>query len=391
MLLDEAIRQHGQDTEVDLGPSRAAASPLVAHVTSRLEGQLKFDAARDFGKAEGTPVVALHLVLAAIDVEASRGAGQWDPRIEIDGADPRLAQAAAVAKMEALPVAKPDLLLERHRQNNRESAALGEHFADHRERVTALALQGAPQGATLAVLGAGNGNDLDLDRLCERFAEVHLVDLDGEAVARAQSRQRPDVAAKLRLRAPVDLSGCFDRLPQFRKQHATPVELANLPRTSAERVLQALPEKFDVVLSTCFLSQLMQSAYLALGARHPQLHLVACALALAHVRSLAQMVRPGGRAHIVTDTVTTETYPLEELWDAQPPRALLDHLELSNNVFSGTGPTFLRRIFSTDRLVAPLLQGPVRLQEPWLWRFSPERSYLVYALSFDRSGIVASA
>jgi hypothetical protein len=275
-------------------------------------------------------------------------------------------------------------LLQLHRKNNRESAELWPSFGEHRARVTALALTGAPAGGTLAVLGAGNCNDLALAELAARFAEIHLVDLDEEAVQRARARQPPEVAAKLVLRAPVDLSGAFARLPGFRHKPATPNDLATLPTTSVERVAAALPGSFDAIVSTCFLSQLMQSAFHSLGGQHPQLHIIACALAVAHLRSVARLLRPGGVAHLVTDTATTDTYPLEDLWDQQPPLELLEHLERTDNVFSGTGPSFLRRILATDKQVAPLLAGPPRIVEPWLWRFTEERTYLVYALSFSR-------
>jgi hypothetical protein len=272
-----------------------------------------------------------------------------------------------------------------HRQNNRQSSVLWDSFGTHRARVTALAQAAAPaEGGRLAVLGAGNCNDLDLEALAPHFRSIHLVDLDEEAVARARDRQAPEVAAKLVLHAPVDLSGAFARLGNYRRKPATAAELAVMPRNCVEGVVAALPGTFDAVMSTCFLSQLMQSAFVSLGERHPQLQMIACALALGHVRSVARLLAPGGRAHLVTDAVTTETYPLFELWDRQPPRALLEQLEKSDNVFSGTGPSFLRRILVTDAQVAPLLQGPPTLVEPWLWQFTEERSYLVYAWSFAR-------
>jgi hypothetical protein len=284
-----------------------------------------------------------------------------------------------------VPAAPPPDLAQLHRQNNRESAGLGEHFGAHRARVTALALEGAPPSGSLAVLGAGNCNDLDLAALAARFREIHLVDLDEEAVRRARDRQPPAVAARLVLHAPVDLSGAFARMSALRSRPATPAELAVLPSASAQSVLAALPGPFDVVISTCFLSQLLQSALVALGPKHEQLHIIACALALAHLRSVVGMLAPGGKAHLVTDAVTTETYPLLELWDQQPPAVLLEQLEQASNVFSGTGPAFLRRILATDKQVAPALAGPPRLVEPWLWQFNEDRTYLVYAFSFTRA------
>lgn len=237
---------------------------------------------------------------------------------------------------------------------------------------------------TLAVLGAGNCNDIDLATLAPLYREIHLVDLDEDALAAVHARQPANVAEKLRLRAPVDLSGAFARLAAFARKPATNAELALLPRTSLEQVRVALPETFDVVLSTCFLSQLMQSAFAALGEKHPQLRLIASALALAHLRTVVALARSGGSAHIVTDTVSDETYPLVELWGQQPPAALLDHLEKTDNVFSGTGPSFVRRILATDREVAQHLAGAPRLTEPWLWRFGAARTYLVYACSIER-------
>jgi hypothetical protein len=283
-------------------------------------------------------------------------------------------------------LAQPPDLFQLHRQNNRESSPLWQRFGDHRARVTQLARTAARGEGSLAVLGAGNCNDLDLEALAPHFARIHLVDLDEEALARARDRQPADVARKLVLHAPVDLSGAYARLGNYRRKPATAAELAVLPRTCVDGVTAALPGPFDVVMSTCFLSQLMQSAYVSLGESHPQLQMIACALALGHVRSVARLLAPGGRAHLVTDAVTTETYPLFELWDRQPPRALLEQLEKTDNVFSGTGPSFLRRILATDAQVAPLLDGPATLVEPWLWQFTEERSYMVYALSFQRRG-----
>ena len=50
------------------------------------------------------------------------------------------------------------------------------------------------------MLGAGNANDLDLEQLARRFDEVHLVDIDAAALARATGRQTPGVRARLRSR-----------------------------------------------------------------------------------------------------------------------------------------------------------------------------------------------
>jgi len=275
----------------------------------------------------------------------------------------------------------PPKLVDYHRKNNRATDTRWEGFAEHRTRLTALALE--PPGQTLAVLGAGNCNDLDLVALAARFREIHLVDLDEEALRRARDRQPQEVARRLVLHAPVDLSGAFDRLAAFKDKPATAAEQARLPAASAQKVLAALPGPFDVVLSACMLSQLMHSCYVALGLQHPQLHMMAAALAVAHCRSMAAMLAPGGTGLLVTDTISTETYALEELWGDRPPLQQLEQIDRENRTLTGTAPSFLRKIFREDPEVAPLATTP-RLIEPWLWRFTDDITFLTYALVFQR-------
>src|SRR5215471_11691642 len=99
----------------------------------------------------------------------------------------------------------PPALLAYHRNNNRETASSWEQFSQHRAQMTQLALEAAPEtGGRLAVLGAGNCNDLDLDALTARYREVHLIDVDVEAVRRARGRVAPEVADRLITHAPVD-------------------------------------------------------------------------------------------------------------------------------------------------------------------------------------------
>ncbi len=272
----------------------------------------------------------------------------------------------------------PPALLDYHRGNNRASAELGAHFADHRARLSALIL-GESGGGTLALLGAGNCNDVDLPALAAAHDRVHLVDLDEEALRRARDRQPPEVAVRLAL-APADLSGVFAELPRLRGKSLPPERLQALPGEAVERVLAALPGPFDTVVSCCLLSQLMHSCYLGLGP-HPQLDDIGAAVAAAHLRALVALARPGGRIVLATDVVSSESYPLEELWGQRTPGALLAHLEASGNYLSGTAPSSLRRVLAAREL--PLEQPP-RLVEPWLWRLDGNLTFLVYAFVLRR-------
>ena len=81
------------------------------------------------------------------------------------------------------------------RQNdlNRSTAENWASFAPHRKRVTDLIVGHCfRQDSRLAVLGAGNCNDLDLETLTASFALVDLFDLDAKALARGIRAQSMD-------------------------------------------------------------------------------------------------------------------------------------------------------------------------------------------------------
>jgi hypothetical protein len=279
-----------------------------------------------------------------------------------------------------LPI--PEEAVDFHRRNNRQSATFWEQFADHRARVTRLAAEAG--GGRLAVLGAGNCNDVDLTELAARFREVHLFDIDAEAVQRARARQLPATAESLVLRAPVDLSGAIPLLADLRASPATAAPIADLAGACARNVVAAIGESFDAVVSACVLSQIMHSVGRVLGVDHADLGRVRSALALAHTRSLAQLVEPGGTGVLVTDVCSSRLEPcLEKRFASGNPQALLGELEREGATLSGTAPS--SHLDALTRAGAhPPLAAAARVVGPWLWRMGPV-ALLVYANVFPRS------
>ncbi|MEM7608594.1 MAG: hypothetical protein AAF411_24840, partial [Myxococcota bacterium] len=78
--------------------------------------------------------------------------------------------------------------LRRHQRNNARLAGEWDRYAPHRRRVMALLAALLHGKSRIALLGAGNGNDVDLRALIERDHELHLFDLDAAALARAKAR-----------------------------------------------------------------------------------------------------------------------------------------------------------------------------------------------------------
>jgi hypothetical protein len=272
-------------------------------------------------------------------------------------------------------------LLELSRRNNRQSATCWDQFADHRARVMALLRETG--GARLAVLGAGNCNDVDLPALAQAFREIHLVDIDEQALRRARAKQLPEVAASLVLHAPVELGGAVDQLAAFRESRPTLEDLQALPEACARRVSAALAPRFDTVVSVGHLSQLMVGCRLALGRENPDLKPISVALACGHARSLVRLLRPGGRGILVTDTCTSKLEPdLEELWLRRKPVEAWEQLERDGKVFLGTRPSALLDALESDPFVDRRADGPHRVA-PWLWRMGP-LVFLAYGITFRR-------
>jgi len=269
-------------------------------------------------------------------------------------------------------------LLDLHAQNNRATAASWERFASHRSRVTDLLR--AAGGESLAILGAGNCNDVDLELLGSQFREIHLLDIDRAAVERARQWQAPGRATALVTHAPVDLSGCLEVLPRYRNEIPDLAELAQWSKNAASRAFGAVTMTFDTVASVCMLSQLMHACAVGLGLDHPCLQVIACATAVAHLRSLVKMVKPGGTAILITDVVSSGTFPFDDrLARGTDPLDVLAEIDRVDASLSGTSPSFTLEIMGADAEIGPMLESP-RLVTPWPWRFNDEVLYLVYAL-----------
>jgi hypothetical protein len=271
-------------------------------------------------------------------------------------------------------------LVELHVRNNDRSAGLWDLYAGHRRRLTELV---AARGArTLAVLGAGNANDLDLGVLARRFEEVHLADLDPAALERAARRQGAATRARLVLHPERELSGLLGRVPAWR-EHAPDLEtLARWPAAAAARVAAQLPGPFDVVVSDCLLSQIAWTFFRGLGDGPLLMNVLDIALAT-HLRALVALARPGGRCLLVTDVVSSETFPVDRLGATPDGEAILRDLEARRALFSGTSPAVARLMLTEDPALASRVDD-ISLEEPWPWRVSRTRTVVVYALSFRR-------
>ena len=262
-------------------------------------------------------------------------------------------------------------------------------FASQRAKVTELVCAAAAGRAgplRLCVLGAGNCNDLDLKRVSEHYAEIHLVDIDGDAVATVIARADEAARPHLRAHAPVDLSGILERMDRWKAFDVTAEELLACPGQSTQTIISSLPGPFDVVLSACLLTQLQLMVLRSLGDRHRLFEAARQIMNLIHLRSLLHLLGVGGRGLLVTDVTSDQICALERLErleEAAERVAALGTFGQTGKLFYAVEPGLLELTCRADpELRRGLCLEPIR--DAWLWRNGPQRTFLTYALEFER-------
>jgi hypothetical protein len=267
-------------------------------------------------------------------------------------------------------------------ENNQSALGHFEAFSHHRERWTKLVLDAAPEDGQgrLCILGAGNSYDLDLERLGAAYSEVHLVDLDAAALERTQKRLGKPQGFELFLHAPIDLSGLFVDIDRWKGMQLAAEDVMRLPGHTAQTLAQLLPTPFDVVASSCVLSQMQLGLLQTLGEPHPLFQAARYTLNVTHLRTLAEL---GKRALLATDVVQTQELDMTRVDPRGDLRPLLAEQLARGNVMYATQPALLRAIVSDD----PILGRAIELSEPldaWLWQNGPDTSFIVYALELSQ-------
>jgi hypothetical protein len=258
-------------------------------------------------------------------------------------------------------------------------------FASHRERLTALvAARGSGDASLrLCVLGAGNSNDLDLEQVAGVYREIHLVDIDRAALERARARQSRVTQARISCHAPVDLSGLFDRIDNWKRMQVTIEELSSAPHVASGQIVKALPGPFDVVVSACLLTQLQLAMLNVLTDRHQLFQAVRLTLNLIHMRTLVRLLAPAGRGLLVTDLTSNTTYSFDRTDPKSDLLPLVAELSAAGNVIFAAHPGQLAAVWRDDPFLSreSTLSGPL---DAWLWHNGPERTFLVYAAEITR-------
>ncbi|QDV17908.1 hypothetical protein Pan153_25640 [Gimesia panareensis] len=253
----------------------------------------------------------------------------------------------------------------------------------HRETVTGnlKRLPGA-QGGRLCVLGAGNCNDLDLKQLLQVYSEVHLVDLDRSALDYAIEAQ--GVSGEAAVVCHVgDLTGIGQQLAMLAQdKNSSEAVLDEIRERLSGTTPLELPGPFDVVCSTCILSQLILQVVNAIGETDPRFEELMKAVRAQHYRTVVELITPGGAGFIVSDFVSSESAAdLKQVPDFQFTQ-YLSQLLSSRNFFHGVHPGILLAQLQGNAPLARLVQN-VEMLPPWRWDLGA-RQYAVAGIRFER-------
>lgn len=204
----------------------------------------------------------------------------------------------------------------------------------------------------VAILGAGNCNDLDLRQLALECGEIHLFDLDREAMTGALLRQGVPELPNIHLRDDLDLSGLSGSEPETAREPAS---------------------DFDLVVSTCVVSQLLETVSRVLPPG-PGRDRTMLQVRDAHVRLMTGLIAPGGTGIVVTDMAEADSDP----GSLEPPvPASARELAKNGQYFLGLNPEGIQRALGTVR--------NLKQAEPWTWQLDAVRRYLVHAVRFTKS------
>jgi hypothetical protein len=272
-----------------------------------------------------------------------------------------------------------------HARRNRSRDNAWDVTAHHRSEVTRRIAGMLSPTARLCVLGAGNCHDLDLRTLGPACREIHLVDVDGEALVRGVYRQFGEQPEWLHLHGGCDVSGIFAAISQRSADDGFAAPADDLICQAADPGPLPLAAAFDVVVSAGLLSQLIDAVLSAVPEQSPLRWPLLLAVRTGHLRLCSRLTAPNGAWLLVTDFVSSASYPpLTGMGDAELAE-IIPQLVANHNYFHGLNPLALPGLFGDDPVLRELV-AEVRPRGYWLWRHRV-RAYAVVCLECRRTAL----
>jgi hypothetical protein len=265
---------------------------------------------------------------------------------------------------------------------NRADPGNWDRYASHRQAIMDAVCKSGEEGE-IAIFGAGNCADIDLMRLSRHYREIHLIDLDVEAIERARDELPGNLKRTVVLHGDVDLSGFLGELEAWGEVFPPESQLASAAVDAARSILQRIGRSFDTTLSSCVMSQLIGPYHRSWALSPENWDNVEMALSAVHLATLAGATRPGGSGFLACDVLSSDVVPeLKELYgEGQDTldvfiseRLQEDDLPMHpdpRGLIAQMASPGLGSLFATPELT-----------RPWLWDIGGGAVQLVYGLAF---------
>jgi hypothetical protein len=236
-----------------------------------------------------------------------------------------------------------------------------------RDQLWALLDPLVASGATVAVVGAGNCDDLPLTRLARRVQRIDLIDIDPRATKRAVRRAPRELRARLRVIAEDVTAGVADRIVSAavggRRASCDDPPPAPIGRGN-----------YDLVLGDLLYSQLLYPALLdssvPASIRTQLLCRQGARLTMAVVRRLHASATPEGPV--------VHLHDLAGWWHGNEQPAELERV-LRMPTFLALKTPLVQPLGCDPRACLRTIRAPILATRLWRWPFCPGVDYLVCA------------
>lgn len=193
----------------------------------------------------------------------------------------------------------------------------------HRENIAKLILASLPHPSldsnqpTLCVLGAGSCLDLAFEELGHRFSKITLVDLDGDLIRGTAAALKLDHSSKISIVGDFDVTGINGLLTKYGQEPNADL-LAKIKTAGSNFGVAASGKlgKFDVVVSTCLLSQLNNQLVECIEDDSVLAEMLVL-MRRWHLSVMLGLTKPSGRSIIITDLISSLELPeldQQEFW-----------------------------------------------------------------------------
>lgn len=254
-------------------------------------------------------------------------------------------------------------------------------YSNHREIVTKTLASFANQKSSMCVLGCGACFDLELAELIRDFFKITLVDLSGDAIQFGLKKQSVRASNKVVVMDGVDLAGVDQLLTQY-LQHPSRILLDKIIMEARDYSPDELG-KYDVIASTCLLSQLLAKATECVDEKDHRFVELLVEIRKRHIEIMLDSLKSGGTGVLVTDFVSSEALP--ELFSvaAADLTSLLQTAIQEKNYLHGLNPKMVAAVFQ-DPIISERISS-LKVSAPWRW-ITADKIYACFSIVFEKAG-----